>query len=121
MNADIDKKKTNLKKENTFTKKGDSEENVTKEREKESKLDKQNREQKKDVHQKRIEYFSKIYWMCVIYLIFVALILSFYMQQRIFNIILLSDSVLITLLGTTTINVLGLFVIAMKWLYPKEE
>lgn len=33
----------------------------------------------------------------------------------------LSDKILLTLITTTTVNVLGLFLIALNYLYPKQD
>jgi hypothetical protein len=50
-------------------------------------------------------------WMC-------AVIVIVFLQG--FGIVVLSDSVLITLLGSTSANVVGLFAIYAKWLFPKK-
>ena len=65
----------------------------------------------------RKDFATKTYNLVCIYLVVVFFVVflsccpaEFYM----------SDGVLITLLGTTTINVIGLFAIVMNYLFPKK-
>lgn len=74
-------------------------------------------QQAADEHSLRIRTFNKLFILMVFWLIItiVTLVLSGGLDS--FN---LSDAVLITLLSTTTLNVLGIFAIAAKWLFPKK-
>jgi hypothetical protein len=70
----------------------------------------------KDVHQARIQYLFKLFclivgWLAVV-VVFVGLtgLRAWHFE--------LSDGVLIALITSTTATVLGLFIVAAKWLYP---
>lgn len=84
--------------------------------------------QKEQLYQDRYEQktnerrlFSKwVKWVSSIWLALVLLILFFQGFGSEFKFFNLSDSVLITLLSTTTINVLGLSVIVLKGFFDKE-
>lgn len=69
----------------------------------------------------RKKYSGKLYWLISIWLIaiFVLLLLQGFLGiMGYFN---LSDKVLITIIGGTTINVLGLFAIVANYIFPKEN
>lgn len=91
-----------------------------------TKLRKANQElgQKADEHKLRISSFKKLFWLMVAWLVacFIVVVLSglSFQVYGIYVGLVLSDSVLIALLGSTTINVLGIFAIAAKWLFPKQ-
>lgn len=69
-----------------------------------------------DITQRK-EYADKIYCMIVVWLlaIFLLLLLVGYGNCR------LSDQVLITLIGGTTINVLGIFAIVANYIFRKPK
>ncbi len=69
----------------------------------------------------RKKYSGKLYWLISIWLIamFALLLLQGFLGiNGYFN---LSDKVLITIIGGTTINVLGLFAIVANYIFPKEN
>lgn len=65
----------------------------------------------------RREYADKTYLFVCIYMCFVFFLIFLACSPSTFQ---MSDTVLITLLGTTTINVIGLFAIVMNYLFPKK-
>lgn len=69
--------------------------------------------------QQRKEFGNKIYWLIVFWVIGILVLLS---CQGVgvfdFN---LSDKVLITLIGGTTLNVLGIFVIVAKYFFRTSK
>jgi len=69
-----------------------------------------------ETHDNRISYIGRIFWLVVGWLACVVLciVLTGY-EDTGFK---LSDQVLIAFITSTTINVVGLFVIVAKWLYP---
>lgn len=71
----------------------------------------------RDLHATRKEYTSKLFWLIVVWLSIVVLFvfLSATLKPR-FS---LSDSVLIAFITSTTVSVLGLFVLVAKWLFPQ--
>ena len=73
----------------------------------------------KEVHDLRVEYTRKLFWLIVAWLtvvvVFVALSASL---NTYFH---LSDSVLIAFITSTTVTVLGLFVLVAKWLFPSAH
>ena len=71
----------------------------------------------RDLHATRKEYTSKLFWLIVVWLSVVVLFvfLSATLKPR-FS---LSDSVLIAFITSTTVSVLGLFVLVAKWLFPQ--
>ncbi len=99
-----------------------------------SEINKQRRENQKlqqeaDEHELRINTFNKLFWLMVAF-IFVALgivVCSGLLPlldtkgQLVGYQFYLSDEVLMTLLGTTMFNVIGVFAIAAKWLFPKKD
>lgn len=70
-------------------------------------------EGKKQDRKQRKKFANWIFWVVVLYLIIVLFILC----SCGYGCFYISDSVLITLLGTTTANVLGLFAIVAKYLF----
>ncbi len=72
-----------------------------------------------DLHDTRKEYAGKLFWLIVgwlsVVVVFVALA-GFHVGG--FS---LSDSVLIAFITSTTVSVLGLFIVAAKWLFPSVE
>lgn len=72
----------------------------------------QNKEQRKD-------FSERIYSFAAIYMFFVFLILFLSGTETTnFN---LSDNVLITLLGTTTANVIGILIIVVTYLFSRKR
>lgn len=70
----------------------------------------------RDTHNLRIEYTGRIFWLVVVWLlcVMVAIGLSGF-QISSFR---LADSVLIAFITSTTVNVVGLFVLVAKWMFP---
>ncbi len=69
----------------------------------------------------RKKYSGKLYWLISIWLIaiFALLLLQGFLGRT--DVFMLSDKVLITIIGGTTINVLGLFAIVANYIFPKEN
>ena len=70
-----------------------------------------------EINKVRLKYIKIIFKFVIGYLVIALIILmlkgwNFYGFD-------LSDKVIITLLSTTTANVIGIFLTATKWLYPK--
>lgn len=82
----------------------------TKDREKE-----ENR-QHKSIFDFRIIIYKRLFWSICIYIFLIFI--TVWGNTNYFN---LANSVLITLLSTTTANIIGLFYIASKWLFPNKE
>lgn len=76
----------------------------------------ENNRQHKKIFEFRIKIYKKLFWSICIYIV-----LIFITIWGNTNYFCLADSVLIALLSTTTANVLGLFYIASKWLFPNKE
>lgn len=69
-----------------------------------------------DTHKTRLKYVSRIFWLVCGWLVCVAFAVFFAgWSFKAFN---LSDQVLIAFITSTTINVVGLFVVVAKWLFP---
>lgn len=72
----------------------------------------------KDLHEIRKKYTGRLFWLIVAWLsvviIFVTLTATI---KPYFN---LADSVLIAFITSTTISVLGLFILVAKWLFPSN-
>lgn len=74
--------------------------------------------QKQDQQQRRV--FA--YWLFgVLCLWLAAILVMLFFQGFSYRAFTLSDEVLIAALATTTINVIGLFVIVARYLFPKES
>lgn len=71
----------------------------------------QDREQRKDFAER---IFSFLIW----YMVVVGVIL--FLSGITVNHFYLSDTVLVTLLGTTTANVIGIFIVVAKYLFPTK-
>ena len=71
-----------------------------------------------DVHELRKEYIPKLFWLTVGWLAFVVGIVWRVAADREFY---LSDNILIALITSTTVNVIGIFVIAARWLFPHNK
>ena len=66
----------------------------------------------KDEHKLRKHFLNLVFWFVVMFV--VATLLIVVLSE-------LSDKVLITLLTTTTANVIGILLIAFKWLFPSRS
>jgi len=64
----------------------------------------------------RKKYASRLFWLSAVWLVFIGL----YLFLAGFGIIKTDNSVLIALISTTTANVLGLFYIVARWLFPNK-
>jgi len=73
-------------------------------------------EEARDLHGLRKTYTGRLFWLIVVWLgivvVFVALTGAWKARFS------LSDAVLIAFITSTTLSVLGLFVLVAKWLYP---
>ena len=65
----------------------------------------------------RKEYADKTFALVCLYMICVFILIILACTPADFN---MSDNVLMVLLGTTTVNVIGLFAIVMNYLFPKK-
>ena len=74
--------------------------------------DTQDRDQRKD-------FAERVYYFAFVYMIFVFLVL--FISGSTVSHFHLNDNVLITLLGTTTANVIGVLVIVVAYLFPKRK
>jgi hypothetical protein len=72
----------------------------------------QDLKQQKDKHTLAVGTYKKLFWAICVYIILVLSLLTG--NKHYFQ---LDYLVLITLLSTTTANILGVFYIASKWLY----
>lgn len=79
---------------------------------KEGQLESQEQDRKQ-----RGQFAEKIFWAVVVYLV-AALVIVYLIGAGVFH---MSDSVSITLLGTTTANVISLLVIVAKYLFHSKE
>lgn len=80
--------------------------------EEENKGDSQDRSQRKD-------FAERIFTFTLIYMLFVFVIL--FISGTITTNFHLSDNVLITLLGTTTANVIGILIIVVTYLFSRKR
>ncbi|PSJ15926.1 hypothetical protein [Nitrosomonas supralitoralis] len=73
----------------------------------------------KENHDLRTKYANKIFWLVCVWLscVIFGLLLSGFSESTGF---IISDRVLITFIVTTTLNVLGLFVIVAKWMFQQN-
>ena len=69
-----------------------------------------------DIYEFRKKEYTKIFWAICIYIFLILLILATNSCC-----LKLENSVLIALLTTTTANVLGILLIASKWLFPVKN
>lgn len=79
-------------------------------------------ERAKDIHSIRKTYISRLFWLIVFWLLMVVIFVTLAASNK--DAFSLSDKVLIAFITSTTVSVLGLFVVVAKWLYPsvqKEE
>ena len=69
----------------------------------------------------RKKYSGKLYFLVSIWLAAIFLLLLLQGFVGVHGYFALSDKVLITIIGGTTINVLGLFAIVANYIFPKES
>ena len=71
----------------------------------------------KDTHRLRLGYAGRIFWLVCVWLVYVAIVLfiSGFKTTTSFS---LSDNVLIAFITSTTVTVVGLFVVVAKWMFP---
>jgi hypothetical protein len=78
--------------------------------------EKQELQEKIEVHGIRKEYIEKLYGLTVVWLTFVILFIILQATSKgHFN---LNDGVLIAFITSTTVAVIGIFLIVAKWLFP---
>jgi len=75
-------------------------------------------ERLRDVHELRKEYIPRLFGLTCVWLIVVTVFLWRVAGGRDFY---LYDNVLIALITSTTINVIGIFLIAARWLFPTQK
>jgi hypothetical protein len=74
--------------------------------------------QHKDIFEFRIKIYKWLFWSICGY---ISLVLILLFAIGIFKEFKLDSTVLIALLSTTSANILGVFYIASKWLFPNKE
>ncbi|HJP94430.1 MAG TPA: hypothetical protein VJ875_20890 [Pyrinomonadaceae bacterium] len=72
----------------------------------------------KDVHELRKQYIPNLFILTVAWLVTVIVIVWRAAEGTPFY---LSDNVLVALITSTTVNVIGIFVIAARWLFPHKR
>jgi len=70
----------------------------------------------RELHNTRKEYVGKLYWLIVMWLVIVVSFVA--LTATLKDFFTLSDNVLIAFITSTTISVIGLFIIVAKWLFP---
>jgi len=75
-------------------------------------------ERLRDVHELRKEYIPRLFGLTCVWLIVVTVFLWRVAGGRDFYVY---DNVLIALITSTTINVIGIFLIAARWLFPTQK
>lgn len=77
--------------------------------------------QRKDEHELRKKFMPFVYWLVVGVIGSTILMLAAAGIVNACGKTFLSDKVLITLLTATVADILGIFYIAIRWLYPKQR
>lgn len=77
---------------------------------------KDERNRLKEEHDLRKKYLRLVFWFVVIFVASVMTIIVFCAK----SVLSLSDDVQMTLLGTTTVDLVGLLYIAFNWLFPRD-
>ncbi len=80
---------------------------------------KQQLKEAQDTHKLRLGYAGRIFWLVCVWLACVAI--AVFMSGFTFFGFSLSDNVLITFITSTTITVVGLFVVVAKWMFPNSN
>lgn len=86
----------------------------------ETALKKHELNQKKAEHDQRVGYARRIFFLISIWLLVILLIVVASGSKCAYFTLELSDQVLITLLTTTTITVLGLFITVLKYIFGRK-
>ncbi len=73
----------------------------------------------RDRHEIRKPYIDKLFYLTVVWLAIVIIFLV--LQATAKNFFSLPDSVLIAFITSSTVSVLGLFVLAARWLFPTSS
>ena len=77
---------------------------------------KQNLVESQETHKLRLNYSGKIFFLVCAWLVCVAV--AVFLAGFSYKDFSLSDKVLIAFITSTTINVVGLFVVVAKWMFP---
>lgn len=78
--------------------------------------------QKKKEHKQRVKYAKTLFWLISLWLTAVLIIvICSGIDWHLLSHFKLSDNVLITLLTTTTVTVLGLFITVLKYLFNHKK
>lgn len=72
-----------------------------------------------DTHKLRLKYAGRIFWIVCAWLVCVAI--AVFMSGFNYKEFELSDKVLIVFITSTTINVVGLYVVVAKWMFPSSK
>lgn len=73
----------------------------------------------RDTHELRLKYSNRIF--CLVCMWLACVVVSVFMSGFNFFGFKLSDTVLITFITSTTVSVLGLFIIVAKWMFPNNH
>lgn len=77
------------------------------------------REEQAHIKMYRQKYSSRVFWLTVLWLVFAAsLTVLSGLHMPFFT---LSDTVLMALTGSALASVIGMFLVILNWLYPKEK
>lgn len=76
---------------------------------------------RKQDRKQRKEFASKIFYFLCVYMIVVFVLLLFAGIKGQGLCFTLSDTVLLALLGTTTANVISIFIVVAKYLFPNKK
>ncbi|MDD5125380.1 hypothetical protein [Methylovulum sp.] len=80
---------------------------------------KQQLKEAKDTHKLRLGYADKIFWLVCSWLI--GVVIAVFMSGLNAFGFSLSDNVLIAFITSTTVNVVGLFFVVAKWMFPNNH
>lgn len=77
---------------------------------------KDERNRLREEHDLRKKYLRRVFWFVVLFVVSVTTIIIL-CATSVFS---LNDNVQMTLLGTTTVDLVGLLYIAFHWLFPRD-
>lgn len=77
------------------------------------------REEQEHIKMYRRKYSSRVFWLTVLWLVFAACVIVLTGLHTAF--FTLSDTVLIALTGSALASVIGMFLVILNWLYPREK
>lgn len=80
---------------------------------------KQALQESKQVHSLRIDYAGNIFILICVWLLLV--VATVYLDGFAYKKFDLSDNILIAFITSTTVSVLGLFVVVAKWMFPSSN